>query len=208
MIHTILLISGKAGSGKDTFFETFRKLQTPKYNIINLKFSSYLKEYAAHKYNYPLFYTESQDCKNNVYVEDVDDDNALLTIRETLIKSGRELKHFDKDIFSNKLIEKITDYEDANKDSHNLYVITDVRFVNEIKKVREFYDNNQQVFAFPPQEIRIDHGQRQIPGISIKDESETELDNYKFYYVIDNTTTLSNYLVNIKKYSDMFNETA
>lgn len=165
--YKIIGISGKKGSGKDTFYKLFNK-HSP-YIYQNAKLTDKLREIASNITGLPLSYFYDR----NKY--DTHLDIWGMNIRQLLQKLGLEAlrENFDYDVWLKTFF--------ANYDKEENYMITDIRFPNEIEAIRE-------------------HG-----GIVIRLEGRSEddgdnhgsehaLNNFNDYdYIIDNSGSIDNY---------------
>jgi hypothetical protein len=193
MISTIG-ISGKKGSGKNTVgsiiqyltsqsrlsFQEFREvdmLHFHKWDIVS--FAGQLKEIVSRLLNIPYDLLEDQEFKSKplwVHPNSGIDITPRYILQFLGTELGRELhpdiwikaleKRYPRDIFKN-------------------LIITDVRFLNETKFIKE---NNGII-------IRVNR-----PGLVSNDThpSETSLDNYNFDIVIENDSTVENLIEKVK----------
>lgn len=165
--YNIIGISGKKGSGKDTFFKLFNK-HSP-YIYENSKFSDKLREIASSITGYSINYFYDRNMYDT-YLEDWD-----MNIREILQKLGLEAMRegFDYDVWIKTFF--------ANYHEENNYMITDVRFPNEIEAIQK---HGGIV-------IRLD-GRGDDDGD--KHFSESALDGFDGYdYVVNNNGSIKDY---------------
>jgi dephospho-CoA kinase len=156
----IVMISGRSGSGKDTVGEILKK------NYTRLAFADELKKEVSKKYNIPIELMNSQEGKKTLIP------GSEKTVREILIEHGEEERKKDKNVWIKKIISKI-------KKEKN-YIITDWRFKNEYEEIKKNYE---KIIT-----IRIER--KKINKIENDRGSETELDNYKFDYIVKNDGTI------------------
>lgn len=189
-------ISGKIGSGKDTFAEIIRLLVTApfmtnetiehylknpnpyitKTEWVVKKFAGKLKEVASLLTGIPVYKFEDQDFKktnlpeewNNWYPNQ--DRSEPMTVRELLQKLGTEAMR--NGLHTNAWVNATF----ANFKSSSRWLVTDVRFPNEAVAIIE---KGGILIRLERNSDTGDH------------PSETALDNYDFNIVIKNTGTLS-----------------
>lgn len=157
----IILVSGKMGAGKDTFASMIAESTA---DVQVLHYADYLKYFAKTFLNWSGRKDEEgrallQTFGTDVVREKMGMPNLWV---DTVITQIEILKHFGKQHF----------------------VIADVRFPNEIKRVKESYSD---VIT-----VRIetdDHAQR-IEVVETGHSSETALDGFDFDFVISNNGTL------------------
>lgn len=167
---SIIGISGKKRSGKDSFFNIVNDIHPGMYK--NVKYADKLKEICSTLTGLPLNYFYD----GNLY--DTKLDLWDMDVRKFMQILGTEVfrDSFDPDVWVKAL--------ESNLHSDDNYIITDVRFINEANWVKE----NGIL-------IRINR-----PGLNNSDShrSEVELDNFNdFDYVIDNDGTYEEYVEKI-----------
>lgn len=163
----ILLLSGKAGSGKDTFADYLVK----KHLFKKLAFAESLKEYVSEKYNIPLNVLFTQEGKKQQIV--VGDKKE--TIRNILIKEGLEKRKIDVNYWINIVVEKI------KKDPLKNIVISDFRFINEYNQIKKHFSETTTIRIIRENCENID------------DISETSLESFKFDHVFFNNKTIKDF---------------
>jgi dephospho-CoA kinase len=166
MERSIILIAGKAGSGKDTVANHLVK----NHSFKRFAFADTLKEYTSKKYNVPLELLFSQEGKK----EEIDVDNKKITIRNLLIKEGKEKREQDINYWVDLIIKKI-EAEPVTQD----IIISDFRFPNEYNRMQEFFSELSAVLVV-----------RENGSEKIDDESETALNLFQFDRVIFNDRTI------------------
>lgn len=159
-MRRILLISGKAGAGKDTVGD----LIVNNFKWQKLSFASTLKDEVSHIYqiNRNLLDTQEGKRQNNRYD---------MTNRDLLISYGMAMRQKDPEYWVKKLMEKM-------QIVRGNVVITDFRFPNEFYKLKEVFGSNLKTMRVSRANIP------QIDSIT-----ERLLDNFYFDYYIDNNTT-------------------
>lgn len=157
----IILVAGKAGSGKDTVADYVVK----KYSFVKLAFADALKEYVSKKYkiNKELMYT--QQGKKSLF-------NKKTTIRQLLISEATIKREEDEDFWVNILIAQI------KKEPHKKYIISDFRFPNEYYSLYRHFSSIYTIEVYNPNVKQIN------------DPTETSLKNFHFDYCITNDSTL------------------
>lgn len=121
----IIGITGKAGSGKDTFANYLMTYFIKKKKVYTIKhFATPLKECSAILLGIPSYELNKEEIKDYV----LNDYN--ITIREFMQILGTEIiRKINRDIFVDTLFRR-------NKGINNI-IIPDVRFVNEAKAIKE-----------------------------------------------------------------------
>lgn len=127
----IIGVNGKKGSGKDTFFELFNELY-PEQNFTNKKFADKLKQIASMLTGYSLEYFYDRSLYDTKLVGWLDTNGVEFTCRTFMQKFATEgvRDNFCTDTWINTLF---ADYDNQVK-----WIITDLRFLNEYNKLREF----------------------------------------------------------------------
>lgn len=120
----IIGVAGKKQSGKDTFGKLLQAIDS---DYENKKFSNKLKEVVSMLTGYSVALLEEEDIKN----QRLGATFKGLTIRELLQQLGTEVfrNNFDDDIWVNLLF---------NSYSEGKWVITDVRFQNEVDMIKQY----------------------------------------------------------------------
>lgn len=160
----VLLISGKAGHGKDTFAEILRdQLQIIGKKVLIIHFADIVKEFARLYYNW--------DGKKSV------SGRALLQYIGTDL-----MRKYDADYWARIVGEFLAA---ADKD-FDMALIADNRFPNEIEVIKKYcpqtktiriqrWNKDQSIFINP-----------NLTNTQLNHPSETSLDNYQFDYLINN----------------------
>lgn len=137
------------------------------------------------------------------------------TYRELLQKLGTNLlrNQLHENVWVNSLFSKYKGvfrgagmtYNDLTQDFPN-WIITDVRFPNEAKAVKDRNGILIRVNRFKEysNELYCNGGKQSpdwngIEEIESRHPSETALDNYKFDYVIDNNSTIEDLIIKVKE---------
>lgn len=164
--RSIILLAGKAGSGKDTVANHLVK----NYSFKRFAFADTLKEYTSKKYNVPLHILFTQEGKK----QEIMVNNKMVTLRDLLIKDGAEKREENNNYWVDLVIEKIKS-ESLTQD----IVISDFRFPNEYNRIKEFFSELATVLVV-----------RENGCENIDDLSETSLNKFKFDRVIFNDRTI------------------
>jgi phosphomevalonate kinase len=152
----IYIISGKAGSGKDTVADILK--DNLKGKTIIISYASYLKEYAKNI----VAWDGSSESKPRTFLQEIGD----------LVKS------IDPNFLVNRILEDIEVY----KHYYQNIIISDARFVSEIKCIEEKY-NSLKLYVYGRD--------NNLTDVQKKHNTETSLDGFKDYdYVINNNGTL------------------
>lgn len=172
----VILISGKSGSGKDTFASFAREeLKNRNLRILTIHFADMVKEYAKLYYNW--------------------DGNKDKQGRQLLQYIGTDMVRKYYPNYWAELVAKFIAAAGKN-DDFDVVLIPDLRFLNEYKKVKKYNKdcitirinklNDDGTFIFNP---TLTEEQNQHP-------SECELDDYCCDYMINNCGTLEDLKIN------------
>ena len=134
-MKNVILINGKAGAGKDTLCEVLTETLTGK--VRRIAFADPLKEGCSKIFGIPLHYFYDRDLK----------DAADLTEYGYPGKTPRWLLQFvGTEMFRNKFGSEIWVQTAANKinndDEHDVFIVTDCRFQNELLLGEHLKDAN------------------------------------------------------------------
>jgi len=172
----IIGISGKLGTGKDYIVKNYIE---PYFSNMGLKtlivaFADHFKVNAAAQAGLPI---------ETMY------NNKTPEIRKMLQKTGTEdgRNVFGPDIWINTL-EKWVQLR-VIRDNVNVFIVTDCRFKNELEWVKS-KGHVLRIFAPDRNSIKIEqesNGNNDIAKAISSHSSETELDDQKFEFVVDNT---------------------
>lgn len=172
-MKTIILISGKMRSGKNTFSSFLKDLFNKEFKTTEMAFADDLKLFCYEKFdglNKAMNYTY----KNwDTFKDDVT--RAILQSVGTNIMQ----EYVDKDFWIKKLIAKLDDLE------KDIFLITDLRYEHELERVAEWAEKNQHKIYT----IRINSARLQKEHSKKLEEhtSETALDDYpNFSYIVEN----------------------
>jgi dephospho-CoA kinase len=164
----VILLSGWSTSGKDTVGKILEK----ECKAFLIAFADILKDIVAQEYNFPISLAYSEKGKQTVV-------SNGKTVRDLLIQRGQEIRREKKDSgYFARIVAKQIQTLLNMKSSTELVVITDWRLPIE-------YEVIKKNLTCPIYTVRI---QRQgLTKSPIKDsETESQLDNYIFDYVIEN----------------------
>lgn len=173
----IIIISGKARAGKDTTANMLKEICIDK-KIINLQYSSYIKEYAKKISNW--------------------DGREETKPRELLQQLGTDIirKRIDDEFFIKKIIDDIKVYSFF----FDVITISDARFKKEIDNIRNVFDNVVTVRIVRP---NFDNG---LTEEQKKHPTEVDLDDYdKFDYDLINDGTLEDLKVKVERLVEVIN---
>ena len=155
----IILISGKARSGKNYIGDLISEsLINRGYSAKELAFADYLKYLCTQYFGYDGTKTEE--------------------MRTLLQRQGDVYREYDKDIFVNAIIDVIAGF--CGK--YDYIIITDTRFVNEIKGMFRKFGALVRTLRIERDGFENDLSKKQREHIS-----ETQLDDYSFDFFIKNT---------------------
>jgi len=165
-IHTIILISGKAGAGKDTLADYLVKF----YNYKKFSFADCLKKDLSKKLGIKLnnFY----DREKKVQVIETPDGRTT-TLRMLMINEGKRGREIDENFWVDRVLENLVKLNKTCKNAK--IVIPDFRFPSEYYRIKSFFKENFIT-------INILNNNYEY----INDESETSLMNFAFDYTFVN----------------------
>lgn len=165
-MQKILLLSGKAGSGKDTV----GNLLVGMGNWIKIGFADCLKNEASLLYGIPkhMFYSQEGKMSINQY---------NVTNRDVLIRHGMNMRKKDPYYWTNKVIEFI-----ISKSKDKNVVITDFRFPDEYSRLSKFFRNLKT--ARIHRDVKL-----------IDSPSEKMLDDFSFDFHIYNNSNGKEHLI-------------
>ncbi len=127
----IVGLIGLKGSGKDTLANS---VQYDRENTYILKFAKGIKDILKKYFNI------TEDYYEDPFLKEIKFGKSNKTIRDLMIFIGVNFRVFDEDIWVNKLDEEIKhlNYDSINYDheKEDIYLITDVRFPNEIQYIK------------------------------------------------------------------------
>jgi dephospho-CoA kinase len=157
----VILLSGKAGSGKDTFWNITNNHFSPRVKCFRLAFGDAVKKLAMEHAGW-----------NGI--KDAPGRKLLQSLGEV----GRE---YNEDSWVNKIIPALKRH--AANGTH-LVCITDCRYPNEIERIKEIEKELGTVIT-----VRIERPTREDLGANSRHLSETALDSYRFTHTLFNNGT-------------------
>lgn len=161
---TTLLISGKAGHGKDTFADILKdNLQIIGKKVLIIHFADLVKEFARLYYDW----TGNKDTAGR----------ALLQYIGTDL-----MRAYDADYWARIVGEFLAA---ADKD-FDVALIPDNRFSNEIDVIRHYCPQAKTVRVQRWQEDGTSYVNPNLTNAQLQHSSETSLDDYQFDYLINN----------------------
>ena len=159
-MKTIILISGRSGSGKDLSSSLMKGWK-------RYAFADHLKDLVSIKYNINRKLCDTQEGKKSIVF-------GKKSLRSLLIEDGLEYKKDNSNFFIKFLAEKI------NMENHEKIVVTDFRSPNECNILKEFLINC---------DIKTLLIKRNNCNY-IDDSSETSLTDFNFDYIIENNGSI------------------
>ena len=204
----IIGVNGRINSGKDTVGKIIQYLLCKNVGDVSIeeildsnehdwwleeqsgfeikKFANKLKQIASILCGVPLKYWENQDFKN----EKMPEDWGVMTYREFLQRLGTDVIRdgIDSNVWVNALF---SDYKPQKLSEYNpsRWIITDMRFPNEMKAVKERKGIT----------IRVSRTGIHTPKVEDLHPSETSLDDAEFNYHIDNSGTIEDLIEKVKE---------
>ena len=162
----IILLSGWAGSGKDTVADYL----VTKHGYKKFAFATPLKDLASQLFSFPRELADSQEGKRQLWRVGYSEK----TIRQILLDVARiDKSRFGQDIYVNETVAQI-----AKESSDAQIVISDTRYLNEIRVILEFAMKEKHAFDV----WRINR----LTSSPVDDISEHVLDTYRADVYISN----------------------
>jgi hypothetical protein len=216
----IIGINGKIGSGKDTIGDIIQKIcitnNGPEFEV--KKFAGKLKQIASLLTGIPVEKFEDQEFKktllspewgtvrpnvlNTIPVFENVQFNEMMSVRELLQKLGTEAMRdgLHTNVWVNALFADYRLWSDGSKDWYPNWIITDMRFPNELEAVKE-KEGITILVQRPCQEcgITISHSHICSKKDEILHASETGLDDSEFDYYISNDGTIEDLIEKVKE---------
>lgn len=171
IMKTIILISGRSGSGKDTCSSLMVGWK-------RYAFADHLKDLVSERYNVNRKLCDTQEGKKSIVFSNK-------SLRDLLIEDGLVYKKDNSNFFIDILAEKI------KNDSSDHIVVTDFRFPNEYFTLKD---------KLSKENIKTLNINRNLCNY-IDDSSETSLDTFVFDYTIENNGTLQDLERKLKIFS-------
>lgn len=137
-------LTGKAGSGKDTTYETIHALFNEVRPVIRLAFADLLKRSAVAAFaDFPDWVATASDIKDNGTIKVEVEGKTICEIsgREFLQRYGTEAhRHvFGEDFWIDAILPPLEPLDFGPfLQSSEIYVVTDVRYDNEAARIREY----------------------------------------------------------------------
>ena len=205
----IIGINGKIGVGKDTVGEIIQKLcvtnNGPEFEI--RKFAGKLKIIASLLTGIPVEKFEDQEFKKNNLSDEWSTVNSLstrhkvrkdMTVRELLQKLGTEAMRegLHTNVWVNALFADYKLWSDGRKDWYPDWIITDMRFPNEIEAVKERHGITIKVVRSFNHKM----GSKETGTLDLTPlhPSETALDDAEFDYEIINDGTIEDLVEKVR----------
>jgi hypothetical protein len=180
----ILLISGYAGSGKDTFADYLvDMLETKGFYYDRFAFANKVKEEVSTIYKIPLSNFYTQTGKNSI----VSTSEGDKTCRQLLIEYSAQMKlNFGNDYWAKLVCNEISTSKD-------FILLTDWRYNAEYDTIKSYFSDQTiiTVRVFNPHVVVSD------------DSSEHELDSKSFDYVINNNSTKETFQIKVNSFLDI-----
>jgi dephospho-CoA kinase len=162
----ILLLSGKAGVGKDTFADYL----VSHHNFTKLAFAKTMKDMSAQMYNIPRNYFDDRDKKDSIIK------SLNKTPRDILIEISAKMRAQDPQFWIKQIANKVQ--------KGNNYAISDCRFFTEIEYFKKLF----------PDETKSIWIEREVKNVV--DNTEIGPKDCDFVIMNDKTPFDGNYLWN------------
>lgn len=179
----IILISGKARSGKDCSAEYIKKqLEEKGYTVVIDRFAKYIKSYLKDYYNWDGM-TKNDD------------------IREKLQQLGTEVIK-EKLNYKSFHAKRLSEDFQINQDDVDYFLVPDTRFKDEIYIMKAMFDDKIKP-------LRIERQKDFTGGLTeghLQHKSETALDSFQFDNVIYNIGTLGELYKKLDRYIEVILE--
>ena len=211
--NNLISISGKAGVGKNTVANIIQRLCLSNNGnmYIQKSFGYKIKQIASILLNIPIEKFEEQDFKKTLLGEEwgtIKENplnsiapfkdikfNELISVRQFLQKLGTEAMR--NGLYDNVWINSL--FSSYTKNS--CWIITDCRFKNELAAIKE---KKGLTIRITSSYIKYSDGSYRAKSKMMGDHenehiSETDLDNSKFNYIIENNSTLEELTKKIKE---------
>ena len=199
-MRNIIMLSGWCGSGKDLAADYLVKNK----RFTKMSIATELKKLVSDTYKFDYNLTMTQEGKRTLIDIGYNGNTTVKkTVRNLLIDEALyRKKQMNEDLFISHLIGKIDcfDLESKLADQHlKDIVIPDFRFLNEYSYMNSHFDtqlanilnNNNKTRIIT---VRINRFKAPL----IQCDSESQLDNFKFDYVISNKTSISSFYSKIE----------
>ena len=156
----LIAISGKRRTGKTTLANLLRD----EYGYCPISLADPLKQMVRLQFGLSAEQTDGKmkEMATQYPDQSLPGRNRFLTPRDIMIMMGQFYRSVDQQFWVNRLFQEI------RLKSHQVYVIPDVRFKNELNQMKKY---NAVL-------VRLERDES-LTGSNIKDSSETELDDYK-----------------------------
>jgi len=186
MPNILIVVSGKATSGKTTVADFIKEIVTDT-EVQKWSFATSLKQIAKDIFDW--------NGDKDIYYENIqvsDRTYPLIPIpipdrgRQLLINIGGYFRNIRQSVWVDLIMKKISEYDRIHLEKDNIHCIDDLRFLNEISVVKKY---NKCIT------IRIKRDSVSI----IDDQSENDLDNEIFDYYIENNGTKEQLRTKIEK---------
>ena len=175
-MNKVILISGKARHGKDTFAEILEeKLYQRGYSTVVDRFAKYIKGYLKDYYKWDGV-TKSEEVRQKLQILGTD-----------IIKEKLNYKCFH----SLRLSQDFS----IVQDDFDYFLVADARFEDEILVMKSMFPN--KVISVRIERDNITGG---LTKEQLQHKSETALDNFKFDVVIKNNGTLEDLSKEVDKF--------
>jgi len=161
---TIILLSGYARAGKDTFA---RGIEEQAYNVMTTSVAYGLKEISDD-------YMAGLGLQDDSMTMSFFNETFKSKYREFLVAGGRFARSINKDVFIDQLIERIAPVKNMD------VVVTDWRYLNEINKVREMMTDWRIITVYI--ETLGNFASNEEEALSIAEMRRAMACDYEFYF--------------------------
>lgn len=181
LMKTLIMISGYAGSGKDTMGVYLAR----KWGYRRLAFADQLKDEASRIYGIHRHLMDTADGKRACVVVN----GIQRSVRDVLVEYGTKCRSKSLQYFVNPVIDEIV------RNEQEKFVITDWRYENEYIAIKRRFGDQIRLVT-----VRINRFAKPL----YKSKSETQLDRFPFDVVVENTSSMNALMVKIDDLIDLY----
>lgn len=161
----VIMISGKAGSGKDTVANIIRNMGD--YDVF--AFADNLKDYVGMKYGISERLLFTQEGKRQI----INVDDEQISVRNLLIREAEMKRNEDESFWSRLVIYKAIETDSG-------VIISDFRFPAEYYEMKKYFEDVVTIRVNRPFEMTE----------MVDSHTEDQLENFQFDYILDNNSNI------------------